>query len=89
MILKKIGGFGTRTLQIDSSGTDMLLSQAEEIVKKYDKVSASLLQRKLSIGYSRAARLLDELEEKGIVSAAVGGQPRTVLNQASDSPKVS
>lgn len=62
-------------------GTDALLPQAKEIIIKYDKVSASLLQRKLSIGYSRAAKLLDLMEEDGLVSPAVGAEPRKVLSK--------
>ena len=44
-----------------------------------DKASASLLQRKLSIGYARAARLLDELEQAGVVGHGDGAKPRDIL----------
>jgi len=58
---------------------------AVEVVVQYGKASSSLLQRKLSIGYAKAARLLDEMEEKGIVSAQEGSKPREVLiNDSSD-----
>jgi len=58
---------------------DELTDQAIKIVSQYKRVSASLLQRRLSIGYARAARILDFLEQKGIVSPAVGSEPRKVL----------
>lgn len=60
---------------------DQLLPQAITLVKQYEKVSASLLQRKFIVGYARAARLLDQLEKKGIVSAGHGATPRDVLKK--------
>ena len=53
--------------------------QAKEVVIRADKASASLLQRRLRVGYARAARLLDLLEERGIVGPADGAKPREVL----------
>lgn len=58
---------------------DPLFQQAVDIVSSFDKASASLLQRRLKIGYARAARLLDELEAEGIVGPSVGSKPREVL----------
>jgi S-DNA-T family DNA segregation ATPase FtsK/SpoIIIE len=55
-----------------ASGEDDLLPQAIEILKQSNKASVSLLQRKLRIGYSRAARLIELLEEKGIVGPDEG-----------------
>ncbi|MDA1352889.1 MAG: DNA translocase FtsK 4TM domain-containing protein [bacterium] len=52
-----------------NSGEDELFSQAKEIIQSTQYVSTSFLQRKLRIGYNRAARLVDELEEAGIISA--------------------
>ncbi len=63
----------------DSSGRDPIFAKAVEIICEYDKASASLLQRRLSIGYSRAARILDQLEAEGIVGRAEGSKPRDVL----------
>lgn len=60
---------------------DPLLNQAIEIIMQTDKASASLLQRKLSIGYARAARVLDQLEEAGYVGQADGSKPREVIHR--------
>ncbi len=58
---------------------DPLYEEAVKIVLAAKKASASLLQRRLKIGYARAARLLDIMEEKGIVGPAEGSKPREVL----------
>ncbi|MDO8658608.1 MAG: DNA translocase FtsK [Candidatus Levybacteria bacterium] len=58
---------------------DSLFEDAVRVVAQHDRASASLLQRRLNIGYARAARILDELEEAGIVSHAEGSKPRDVL----------
>jgi len=58
---------------------DELYSAAYEVVVKAGKASASLLQRRLRIGYARAARILDVLEEKGIVGPVDGAKPREVF----------
>ena len=58
---------------------DELFSQAKKIVIEAQKGSASLLQRRLRIGYARAANLLDMLEEAGVVGPARGSKPRQVL----------
>lgn len=60
-------------------GDDELLGLAYKLVVETGKASTSFLQRKLKIGYARAARLLDLLEEKGIVGPADGSKPRKVL----------
>jgi S-DNA-T family DNA segregation ATPase FtsK/SpoIIIE len=72
-------------IERESNDEDDLVDQAIELVKKSRKASASLLQRRLRIGYPRAARLLDELEERGVVGPAVsGGKDREVLLDADD-----
>lgn len=64
------------------SGEDPLYEQAKQIVLEYKKASASLLQRRLRIGYARAARLLDILEGKGVIGPGEGAKPREVyLNE--------
>ena len=65
--------------QSDSGDEDDLYEEAREIVMQAGKASTSYLQRKLRIGYARAARLIDMLEEKGVVSAGSGAKPREVL----------
>lgn len=59
---------------------DVLLDDAKEVARVAGKVSASLLQRRLRVGYARAARILDMLEEQGIIGAAEGNKPREVLD---------
>jgi len=58
---------------------DSLYDGAKEVVIQYKKASASLLQRRLKIGYARAARILDMLEEKGVVGPQDGARPREVF----------
>ncbi|MBI2103581.1 DNA translocase FtsK [Candidatus Woesebacteria bacterium] len=62
-----------------SGDVDDLFKQAVEEVVQYDRASASLLQRRLRVGYARAARLLDQLEAAGVVGPAEGSKPREVL----------
>jgi S-DNA-T family DNA segregation ATPase FtsK/SpoIIIE len=64
---------------------DDLVNKAVALVKRSQRASASFLQRRLRIGYPRAARLLDELENMGIVGPAQGGgKERDVLVSADD-----
>src|SRR6266487_1250098 len=61
---------------------DELLEQAEQVVYEYERASISLLQRRLRIGYSRAARLIDLLEERGIIGRSeLGGRSREVFER--------
>jgi DNA segregation ATPase FtsK/SpoIIIE, S-DNA-T family len=61
---------------------DELFKEAVKVVCQYDKASSSLLQRRLSIGYARAARIMDQLEASGVVSPSEGGsKAREVLVQ--------
>lgn len=64
---------------------DELLERAAAIVRAENKATVALLQRQLNIGYARAARLLDELEEQGVVGPYKGSEPREVL--PSDEPE--
>lgn len=63
----------TLLTEAGENSDDALVEQAIEVVRSSQRASASLLQRRLKIGYPRAARLLDQLEEMGIVGAAQGG----------------
>ncbi|MFH1354190.1 MAG: DNA translocase FtsK 4TM domain-containing protein [bacterium] len=63
-------------------GDDPLLGEAQRLVVLAGKASASLLQRRLRVGYARAARLLDMLEEQGVIGCAEGNKPRPVLQEA-------
>jgi S-DNA-T family DNA segregation ATPase FtsK/SpoIIIE len=69
----------------DENEDDGLIEQAVSIVKQSQRASASLLQRRLRIGYPRAARLLDQLEKMGVVGPSQGGgKERDVLVSAED-----
>lgn len=72
---------GVTTIPGVDGEMDDLFKEAVELVCQFDKASASLLQRRLSIGYARAARILDQLESAGVVSPADGSKPREVLIQ--------
>ena len=63
---------------------DELLDAAIEIVVESGQASVSMLQRRLKLGYSRAARVVDQMEERGIVGAFEGSKPRQVLISKSD-----
>jgi len=63
----------------DGAGEDDLYNEAVETVINAGKASASLLQRRLRVGYARAARLLDILEQQGVIGPADGAKPRDVL----------
>lgn len=69
---------------VAATGGDPLIDESIRVVCQYDRASASLLQRKLSIGYARAARILDTLEELGIVGPGEGSKPRDVLVRNAD-----
>jgi len=64
------------------SGTDEdeeLIQQCIEVIRSEQKASVSLLQRRLRLGYTRAARIMDELEGRGIVGESKGAEPREIL----------
>lgn len=66
----------------DEDVDDDLYTSAREAVEEAGRASTSYLQRKLRIGYSRAARLMDLLEEKGVIGPADGSRPREVLSRS-------
>ncbi len=67
---------------IDDEDKDTMYDEAKKIVIEEKKASTSYIQRRLKIGYSRAARILDELEEAGVVGPANGAKPREILADA-------
>jgi len=69
----------TKSPTNSSNDSDELIEKAIEIAKNYKKLSTSLLQRRLRIGYPRAARLIDELEDQGIIGPGDGPKSRDVL----------
>ncbi|PIX29305.1 MAG: hypothetical protein COZ64_00450 [Candidatus Brennerbacteria bacterium CG_4_8_14_3_um_filter_43_14] len=69
---------------LDRSDDDELYDRAYSVVVKYQKASASLLQRYLRVGYARAARLLDMLEARGVIGPGHGAKPRDVYMQANE-----
>jgi S-DNA-T family DNA segregation ATPase FtsK/SpoIIIE len=74
-----IGEDGESDLDIDISDRDKLFREAAEIIITAQQGSASLLQRKLKLGYNRAGRLIDQLEAAGIVGPFEGSKARKVL----------
>ncbi len=68
----------------DSGERDDLFEEAVRTVCQYDRASASLLQRRLKVGYARAARIIDELEMAGIIGPGDGSKPRDVLVRNAD-----
>ncbi|WEV40422.1 DNA translocase FtsK [Lactobacillus sp. ESL0681] len=68
----------------DDEPEDELYAQSVELVRHQQTASVSLLQRRFRIGYNRAARIVDEMEAKGIVGPSEGSKPRQVLLPASD-----
>lgn len=81
VLTQPIKGSSPSLLKTPGADTELdeLFDAALHIITQADKASASLLQRKLSIGYARAARLLDQLHAQGIVSKEDGSKPREVL----------
>ncbi len=67
--------------EVETRSDDELYEEAKEIAIEHRQASSALLQRILRIGYARAARLIDQLEEEGIIGPANGSRPREVLIQ--------
>ena len=60
---------------------DEMLDKAVELASRYSHLSTSLLQRRLRIGYPRAARLMDQLEDEGVISPGEPGKSREVIKR--------
>jgi S-DNA-T family DNA segregation ATPase FtsK/SpoIIIE len=76
---QKVGGNAGVGLDGNHGDEDELFEAAKEIIVKAGKASTSMLQRRLSIGYGRAAKILDMLEENGIIGPSNGAKPREVM----------
>lgn len=82
----QLNGKGGVVMDFDSNsdGHDDMFMDAVRVVVDSGKASASLLQRRLRVGYARAARLIEEMEEQGIIGPADGARPRDVLVSSLD-----
>ncbi|NTV93646.1 MAG: cell division protein FtsK, partial [Chlorobiaceae bacterium] len=69
----------------EKDGLDSMFADAARLVVMHQQASASLLQRRLRLGFSRASRVMDQLEFNGIVSRGDGSKPREVLINNEDS----
>lgn len=80
----QLNGRGSIVMDSDSGSEDSMYMDAVRCVIEGGKASTSYLQRRLRIGYSRAARLIEEMEEQGIIGPAEGSRPREVLISSLD-----
>ena len=72
-------------IQGDEDEDETLINEAIELIRKEGHASASFFQRQLRVGYPRAARLVDQLEEKGILGPSQGGgRERDILIERDD-----
>ena len=76
---KKPGGAGEPAPSQEELDGDEMLPAAVDIILETGQASVSMLQRRLKLGYARAARIVDEMEEKGIVGPFQGSKPRSIL----------
>jgi S-DNA-T family DNA segregation ATPase FtsK/SpoIIIE len=79
-----LNGKGGVVADMGDGGDDDMWQDAVRVVIEGRKASTSLLQRRLRIGYGRAARLIEQMEEQGIVGQADGSRPREVLVSSLD-----
>jgi S-DNA-T family DNA segregation ATPase FtsK/SpoIIIE len=80
----QLNGKGGVVMDFDGGSEDSMYKDAVRAVVEGGKASTSYLQRRLRIGYSRAARLIEEMEEQGVIGAADGNRPRDVLISSLD-----
>ena len=80
----QLNGKGGVVMNFDGEGGDDMFRDAVRVVIESRKASTSLLQRKLRVGYARAARIIEEMEEQGIIGPADGARPRDVLIHSLD-----
>lgn len=79
-----INGKGGVVMDFDGDSNDSMYNDALRVVIESRKASASLLQRRLRIGYARAARIIEEMEDQGVIGPADGARPRDVLISSSE-----
>ena len=79
--VNKLESANNKTSAYQGGSVDPLYDQAVVIISDYDRVSASLLQRRLSLGYARACRMLDQMEANGLVGPAEGSKPRERIKE--------
>lgn len=80
----QLNGKGGVVMDFDGGGDDDMYKDALRVVVESGKASTSLLQRRLRIGYARAARIIEQMEEQGVIGAADGSRPREVLVSSLD-----
>jgi DNA segregation ATPase FtsK/SpoIIIE, S-DNA-T family len=80
----QISAKGGVVMDMDTGGDDAMYKDAVQCVIESGKASASLLQRRLRVGYARAARLIETMEDQGIIGPADGARPRDVLVSSLD-----
>jgi S-DNA-T family DNA segregation ATPase FtsK/SpoIIIE len=80
----QMNGKGGVVMDMGSEGGDDMYRDALRVVIESRKASTSLLQRRLRIGYARAARIIEEMEEQGVIGPADGARPREVLISSLD-----
>lgn len=90
LLTKRVADLEKRVKALEESDTPPDLGGEDPIIQKvitviedqrYEFVSASLIQRRFAVGYARAARILDQLEEAGMVGPGEGAKPRKVLKR--------
>ena len=80
------GGTGSIFESGELEDDDELYEEARLAVLEAGKASSSYLQRKLKVGYARAARLIDMLEERGVIGPGEGAKPREILDKREPEP---
>ena len=83
-IIKQIENSGNTDKEItdqgdDDQGVDPFLMEAIDVVVETGQASTSFIQRRFKVGYARAGRIIDQMEERGIISGFQGSKPREVL----------
>ena len=80
----QLNGKGGVVMDIDDGDGDAMLNDAIRVVVDNGRASTSLLQRRLRVGYARAARIMEEMEERGVIGPPDGSRPREILISSLD-----